>query len=77
MKRAVQSRTLWFSTLSLLAIIGTAILADENLKSLFGDNIGYLMGFVSVCNIALRLATTKAIGKENLEILDETDWDEE
>ena len=65
MKKPIQSKTIWFSSLSLLAVIGTTVLADENLKGLLGDNVGLLVGFVAFVNIGLRLITDKAIGYDN------------
>ena len=78
MKRAVQSRSLWFYTLTLITTVGTALLADENFKDLIGNNVGYVTGAMAVVGIWLRLiSTTQIVSKKNLEILDETDWDEE
>ena len=76
MKRAVQSKSIWFYTLSLVATVGTALMADDNFKQLMGDNMGWVTGIMAVVGIGLRLVTTRPIGKENLEVL-EVDWDEE
>ena len=76
MKRAVQSKSIWFYSLSLIATVGTALMADDNFKQLMGDNMGWVTGIMAVVGIGLRLVTTRPIGKENLEVL-EVDWDEE
>ena len=70
MKRAVESKSIWFYTLSIIVTVGTALLADENFKDLLGDNIGYVTGLMAVVGIGLRLVTTRPIGKENLKVLE-------
>ena len=78
MKRAVESRSLWFYTLSIVATVGTALLADQNFKDLIGDNVGYVTGLMALVGIGLRLITTRPIGKENLDVLKtDNNWDEE
>ena len=61
MKKAVESRSIWFYALSIVTTVGTALLADENFKSLLGDNIGYITGLMALVGLWLRFTTSKAI----------------
>ena len=73
MKKVRQSKTIWFYTLSLIATVGTALLADENFKNLLGDNIGYVTSAMAFVGIALRLVTDKGIEikRKHQEILED------
>ena len=77
MKKATQSKSIWFYTLSLIATVGTALIADENFKNLMGDNIGYVTGFMAIVGIGLRLVTSQPIGKENLKVLEPDEHENE
>lgn len=71
MKKPIQSRSIWFYSLSLIATVGTALLADENFKSLLGDNIGYVTGLMAVVGIGLRIVTSRPIGYDDNNAVEE------
>ncbi len=60
-KKPIQSRTLWFNILSVLAIALTEILASPELREMLGGYTGILMVAGAVVNAMLRLDTSKAI----------------
>ena len=75
----IKSKTLWLNILLVISSIGTGLLADDTFRALVGENIGWIGSIVGLIGIVLRIYTTKPLGKENLDMLDEhdPDWDEE
>ncbi len=60
-KKAIQSKTLWFNILSIIAILIAHIQSTPELKELVG-NYGYLLMLGgALVNAILRTVTTKAI----------------
>ncbi len=63
-KKPIQSRTLWFNVLSIVAIVVTEVLSNTELKELLGGYTGTIMILGAVINAMLRLDTSKAISSE-------------
>ena len=63
-KKPIQSRTLWFNVLSIVAVIVTEVLSNTELKELLGGYTGTIMILGAVINAMLRLDTSKAISSE-------------
>ena len=73
----IKSKTVWLNVLLIISSIGTGLLADDTFRTLVGDNIGWIGSVIGVVGVVLRIFTTKPLGKENLDVLEVTDWDEE
>jgi len=63
-KKPIQSRTLWFNVLSIVAVVVAEVLSNAEFKELLGGYTGTIMILGAVINAMLRLDTSKAIGSE-------------
>lgn len=63
-KKPVQSKSIWFNTLSIIALVGGALLADESFRELVGAYSVYLIIAVNVINMIIRGYTDKPLARE-------------
>ena len=82
-KSLIESKTVWFNGLSILALIITDLAANDAVRDMLGAKIFYLMIAGSAVNMAIRFFTTKPIKvslptkKPNrLDVLDENQADD-
>lgn len=60
-KKPIQSKSLWFNILSIVAIAGAGLLADDNFREMIGSNAIYLIIVVNIVNMLIRGYTDKPI----------------
>ena len=77
-KKPVESKSLWFNVLSIISIASASLLADESFREIIGGYAVYLIIFVNVVNMIIRMYTVKPLEmrkekpppKSNLDVLD-------
>ncbi len=63
-KRAIQSKTIWFNVLSVVAISLAALMGSKEFMELIGGYGSILIILSNVVNVVLRLKTTEPIKLE-------------
>ncbi len=61
-KRPITSKTLWFNILTIVAMVGASLLADETFREIVGSHAIFLIVAINVVNVWLRTQTTKPLG---------------
>ena len=74
---ALRKDTVWYQILLLVAGVIAVLQDSEYVLGLLGENVGVLMIASSIVAIGLSFTKSRGPVKSNLDILDETDWDEE
>ena len=60
-KTPIQSKTLWFNILTIVAMVLTALMADESFREFIGSKAIILVMATNVVNVILRFQTSTAI----------------
>lgn len=63
-KKPIQSKNLWFNTLTIISMVGATLLADDNFRELIGGSELLIVVGVAVINMVIRMYTTKPISRE-------------
>ncbi len=63
-KKPIQSKSLWFNTLSIMAMVGGALLADQQFREIIGTNAIYVIIAVNIINMIIRSYTIKPISMD-------------
>ena len=75
-KKPIQSKSLWFNVLTIVAMVGASLLADDNFRDLVGSNAMFLIIVVNVINMWIRFNTVSPIStKPTTEVSDKTGSD--
>ena len=60
-KKPIESKTLWFNILTIVAMVGGSLLADESFRDLIGTNAIFVIVGINIVNMWLRANTTKPL----------------
>ena len=64
-KKPLDSKTLWFNILTIIAIVMAELQASEELKRHLGDNAYWLVITAAIINMIIRFYTSKPIRKSD------------
>ena len=68
-KAPIKSKTLWFNILTIVAMVGASLLADDGFRDIIGNHAIFLIVGVNAVNVWLRTQTIRPLGNPEVEKL--------